>query len=165
MSEPRVVVAHREHLWWLLAGAIQLEHMIMCQYLFAELSLKGGVDEGLTPSRPRPSTRWQVLRPVATELTTLPVGPAHPGHTAGFAFEMYYVMGNMTPHREPAWALLAERARILAHRCREIAADGNHDAPFGAISAIAEPAQTVADSLTAEVPDALRPPVDQDIPS
>ena len=107
----------------------------------------------------------KVLHPLGTELTTLPVGPAHPGHTAGFAFEMYYVMGNMTPHREPAWALLAERARILAHRCREMAAAGHDGAHFGAMSAIAEQAQTVADSLSAEVPEALRPPADQDIPS
>jgi len=26
MAEPRVVVADREHLWWLLAEAAQLEH-------------------------------------------------------------------------------------------------------------------------------------------
>jgi hypothetical protein len=32
VTEPKVVVAHREHLWWLLAEAAQLEHMIMCQY-------------------------------------------------------------------------------------------------------------------------------------
>jgi Ferritin-like len=107
----------------------------------------------------------KVLRPLGTELTTLPVGPAHPGRTAGFAFEMYYVMGNLTPHREPAWALLAERARILAHRCRQVAADRNDDAHQGAIYDIAEQAQTVADSLTADVPEALRPPADQDIPS
>jgi hypothetical protein len=36
MAEPKVVVAHREDLWWLLSEACQLEHMIMCQYLFAE---------------------------------------------------------------------------------------------------------------------------------
>jgi hypothetical protein len=108
----------------------------------------------------------RVLHPLGTELTTLPVGPAHPGQTAGFAFEMYYVMSNMTPHREPAWALLAERARILAHRCRQVAAARTDAVPMsGAISEIAEQAQTVADSLTAEVPEALRPPTDQDIPS
>ena len=39
-AEPKVVVAHREDLWWLLAEACQLEHMIMCQYLFAEWTLK-----------------------------------------------------------------------------------------------------------------------------
>jgi hypothetical protein len=108
----------------------------------------------------------KVLRPLGTELTTLPVGPSHPGRAAGFAFEMYYVMGNMTPHREPSWALLAERARILAHRCRQVAADRNDDAhPSPAVSHAAEQARTLADSLTAHVPEALRPLPGQEIPS
>jgi hypothetical protein len=108
----------------------------------------------------------KVLRPLGTGLTTLPVGPAHPGRTAGFAFEMYYVMGNMTPHREPSWALLAERARILAHRCRQVAAERGDDAHRSpALTDIAEQAQSVADSLTAEVPEALRPPADREMPS
>jgi hypothetical protein len=107
-----------------------------------------------------------VLRPLGVELTTLPVGPSHPGRTAGFAFEMYYVMGNMTPHREASWALLAERARILAHRCRQVAAGRDDDAQrSSAIAAVAEQAQAVADSLTAHVPAALRPPADRDVPS
>ena len=46
MLEPRVVVAHREDVWWLLSEAAQLEHMIMCQYLFAAFSLKQGTHEG-----------------------------------------------------------------------------------------------------------------------
>ena len=100
----------------------------------------------------------KVLRPLGTELTILPVGPAHPGRTAGFAFEMSYVMGNMTPHREPSWALLAERAHILARRCRQVAADRSDDAhPSPAISDAAEQAQAVADSLTAQVPEGIRP--------
>jgi hypothetical protein len=41
------LVAHREHLWWLLAEAAQFEHMMMCQYLYAEFSLKDG-SGGLT---------------------------------------------------------------------------------------------------------------------
>src|SRR5262249_22173281 len=48
MAEPRIVVEHREHLWYLLAEAAQLEHGIMCHYLYAGLSLKQGVDDGLT---------------------------------------------------------------------------------------------------------------------
>lgn len=105
-----------------------------------------------------------VLQPLGTELTTLPVGPSHPGRTAGFAFEMYYVMGNMTPHREPAWALLAERARILARRCIQVAGDGQGDRPSPAVAAAAEQARTVADALTAHVPEALRPPPGQEVP-
>ena len=108
----------------------------------------------------------KVLHPLGTKLTTLPVGPAQEGRTAGFAFEMYYVMSNLTPHREPAWALLAERARILTHRCRQVAADRTDDAPGSpSISDIAEQAQAIADRLTAEVPESLLPPTDQEIPS
>ena len=100
----------------------------------------------------------KVLQPLGTELTTLPVGSSHPGRTAGLAFEMYYVMGNMTPHREPSWALLAERARILAHRCGQVAADRDDDAqPSPAVADAAEQARTVAE--------ALRPPPGHEIPS
>jgi hypothetical protein len=90
----------------------------------------------------------RVLQPLAAELTTLPVGAAHPGRTAGFAFEMYYLLGNMTPHREPAWALLSERAHILARRCHDVA-PARTDAT--------DQARAIADALTAHVPDRLRP--------
>jgi len=48
MAEPALVVESREHLWYLLTEASQLEHMIMCQYLYALFSLKLGADEGFT---------------------------------------------------------------------------------------------------------------------
>ncbi len=68
MTEPKVVVAHREHVWWLLAEAAQLEHMIMCQYLFAEFSLKGRDDPSLTPEQGEAVERWaKVLRGIAVE--------------------------------------------------------------------------------------------------
>src|SRR5262245_49141704 len=68
MSEPKVVVAHCEHLWWLLAEAMQLEHMIMCQYLFAEFSLKDGVGDGLTPEHADAVDRWRTkLHGIAVE--------------------------------------------------------------------------------------------------
>ena len=101
----------------------------------------------------------KVLHPLGTALTTLPVGPAHPGSTAGFAFDMYYVMTNVTPHREPAWALLAERAHLLAHRCGQAGAGGD-GAVSPAIAAAADQTRTVAESLTAQVPGELRPPAD-----
>jgi len=40
MSEPELVVENREHLWNLLIQAAQLEHLIMCQYLYACFSLQ-----------------------------------------------------------------------------------------------------------------------------
>ena len=68
MTEPRVVVAHREHLWWLLAEAAQLEHMIMCQYLYAEFSLKDGRRDGLTAGQAQAVGRWRkTLHEIAVE--------------------------------------------------------------------------------------------------
>jgi hypothetical protein len=68
MAEPQVVVANREDLWWLLAEASQLEHMIMCQYLFAEFTLKQGTEEGLTPEQAEAVERWRkLLRGIAVE--------------------------------------------------------------------------------------------------
>jgi Ferritin-like len=68
VDEPRVVVENREDLWWLLAEASQLEHMIMCQYLFAEFSLKDGAREGLTPEQAEAVERWRkLLRGIAVE--------------------------------------------------------------------------------------------------
>lgn len=68
MSEPRIVVANREHLWWLLTEAAQLEHMILCQYLFAEFSLKDGTDGDLTEEQAEAVGRWRkVLHGIAVE--------------------------------------------------------------------------------------------------
>jgi Ferritin-like len=66
-AEPKILVAHREDLWWLLAEACQLEHMIMCQYLFAEWTLKDKSD-GLTVEQSEAIERWRgVLRGIAIE--------------------------------------------------------------------------------------------------
>jgi len=48
MAKTSLVVEHHEHLWSLLVEAAQIEHMIMCQYLYACFSLKTEPDEGLT---------------------------------------------------------------------------------------------------------------------
>jgi hypothetical protein len=62
-----------------------------------------------------------VLRPLGVAMTSLPVGPQHPGVTAGFPFEMYYVMTNAVPARRTAWILLHERVALLAQGCAALA--------------------------------------------
>jgi hypothetical protein len=67
VAETKIVVAHREDLWWLLSEACQLEHMIMCQYLFAEWTLKDESD-GLTDGQSEAIERWRtVLHGIAVE--------------------------------------------------------------------------------------------------
>jgi hypothetical protein len=95
-----------------------------------------------------------VLRPLAMELTRLPVGAPHTGCTAGFAFEMFYTLGNFVPWRESAWALLHERTALLADRCTTAAADPN--AAEGVRQA-QHRASELAALLAAHVPAAVRP--------
>jgi hypothetical protein len=68
VAEPKIVVEHREHLWYLLAEAAQVEHLIMCQYLYASFSLKAGPEDGLTAEQAAAVARWrEVLTGIAIE--------------------------------------------------------------------------------------------------
>jgi CDGSH-type Zn-finger protein/truncated hemoglobin YjbI len=57
--EAPFVIEHREALIYMLCEAAELEHGIMCQYLFAAFSLKQSVDEGLTEAELAAVTRWR----------------------------------------------------------------------------------------------------------
>jgi len=57
--EAPFVIEHREALIYMLCEASELEHGIMCQYLFAAFSLKQSTDEGLTAEEVEVVTRWR----------------------------------------------------------------------------------------------------------
>ena len=57
--EAPLVVEDREELVSLLSEAAQLEHMILCQYLFAAASLKEDRSEGLTAGQLAAVLRWE----------------------------------------------------------------------------------------------------------
>jgi CDGSH-type Zn-finger protein/truncated hemoglobin YjbI len=57
--EAPFVIEHREALIYMLCEAAELEHAIMCQYLFAAFSLKQSTDERLTASQLRAVERWR----------------------------------------------------------------------------------------------------------
>src|SRR5215471_6928098 len=66
--EASFVIEHREALIYMLCEAAELEHGIMCQYLFAAFSLKRRADEGLTADALEAVLRWRnVIAHVATE--------------------------------------------------------------------------------------------------
>jgi Ferritin-like len=68
VAERQIVVESREHLWHLLMEASELEHMIMCQYLYATFSLKVGTDEGLTEDQAAAVVRWRrVLHDISVD--------------------------------------------------------------------------------------------------
>ena len=71
--EAPFVIEHREALIYMLCEAAELEHAIMCQYLFAAFSLKESEDEGLTPDELAAVTSWQrkILNVAAGEMLHL----------------------------------------------------------------------------------------------
>src|SRR5215469_18825319 len=72
--EAPFVIEHREALIYMLCEAAELEHAIMCQYLFAAFSLKQSEDEGgLTGTELAAVRRWrtQVSRVATQEMLHL----------------------------------------------------------------------------------------------
>src|SRR5262245_4672969 len=66
--EAPFVIEHREALIYMLCEAAELEHGIMCQYLFAAFSLKQREDEGLSADVLEAVRRWRkAIAHVATE--------------------------------------------------------------------------------------------------
>ena len=57
--EAPVRIENRAQLIYLLTEAAELEHGIMCCYLFAAFSMKRGVDEGITEEQLKSVRRWR----------------------------------------------------------------------------------------------------------
>jgi hypothetical protein len=81
------------------------------------------------------------------------MGPGHPGHTAGAAFQMYYQIGNFVPWRDAAWVLLSERATVLSRHCAECA---TRDGVPEAVSSAAGTAARISEQLAGHLPQDLR---------
>ncbi len=59
MAEPDINIDSREQLLYLLAEAAEIEHNLMCCYLFAAFSLKRSVGEGLAADELEAVQRWR----------------------------------------------------------------------------------------------------------
>ncbi len=87
-----------------------------------------------------------VVKPLGGLVTRLPIGPEHPGRTAGPTFELFYDTDYLLPHRDAAWAVMEERMRVLAElatRCQELCSP----LYLPTVSRIAEELVELADQL------------------
>jgi Ferritin-like len=62
------------------------------------------------------------MKEMGPVLTRLPVGPAHPGRTAGPAFEIEWPAFFALPHRGAAWTIMRQRLDALAAAAEQLAA-------------------------------------------
>jgi len=99
----------------------------------------------------------RVLKPLGDLITTLPVGAGHPGQNAGPSFELFYENDYLMPHRDAAWALLAERLDEASWLCGELQAgrgSGIASRLAPVLAALREIAQTLAAHLPSDDPHA-----------
>jgi hypothetical protein len=61
-----------------------------------------------------------VLRPLGSVLTTLPLGPDHPGELAGPAFFMVHPSQFLLPYRQAAWMVMIQRLDAMADACARL---------------------------------------------
>jgi ferritin-like protein len=62
-----------------------------------------------------------VMRKLYPVLTTLPIGPSHPGRTAGPTLDVARPAYFVLPHRDPAWKIINERLDVLTETCAALA--------------------------------------------
>jgi Ferritin-like len=91
---------------------------------------------------------YGAIKPLGSVVTTLPIGLDHIGITAGPAFELFYEVDYLLPHREAAWVLMEERLReaaAFAVRCGEACTP----ALMEPLARVAASLQAYADTLAA----------------
>jgi hypothetical protein len=93
-----------------------------------------------------------VLRPLGSVLTTLPLGPDHPGELAGPAFFMVHPSQVLLPYRPAAWKVMVQRLDALADACARLGGGPGLDRVAGleqAVRAIAAKLQAHLDERAA----------------
>jgi hypothetical protein len=89
-----------------------------------------------------------VMREIGPVLTTLPVGPSHPGRTAGPTFDIARPAVFLLPHREAAWMILKERLEALEQICTSL----GQQAGLGAVAPLAAKLQSMSQDIRAHQP-------------
>ena len=86
-----------------------------------------------------------VMRDLGPVLTALPVGPSHPGQTAGLTFDIARPAVFLLPHQDAAWKIIAERLDALEQACASLAQQPG----LGALAALAEQLRSMSQDIAA----------------
>jgi len=87
------------------------------------------------------------IKPLGLLLARLPVGPEHPGSTAGANFQLPYRASFLLPHRRAAWIRFSERLEDLA----EFASDQHPPQGDDTLERVAAHLRATASRLMAQV--------------
>jgi hypothetical protein len=85
-----------------------------------------------------------VMRELGPVLTALPVGPSHPGRTAGPTFDIARPAIFLLPHQDAAWKIIKERLDALA----QAGASLGQQAGLGALAPLAGKLQSMSQDIS-----------------
>src|SRR5258707_810101 len=86
-----------------------------------------------------------VMRGLGPVLTALPVGPSHPGQTAGPTFDIARPAIFLLPHQDAAWKIINERLDALAQACASL----SQQAGLSALAPLTEKLQSMSQDIAA----------------
>ena len=95
-----------------------------------------------------------IMRELGPVLTALPVGPSHPGRTAGPAFDIARPAIFLLPHQEAAWKILKERLDTLQQACASL----GQQAGLGALAPLAGKLHSMSQDIGTHIPKATTRP-------
>jgi hypothetical protein len=98
----------------LVAGLYEVVLQVLSRYYIHHGETAGEFD---TLARTAKYLMNWVMREVGPVLTALPVGPSHPGRTAGPGFDIARPATFLLPHQDAAWKIIKERLDALEEAC------------------------------------------------
>jgi hypothetical protein len=84
-----------------------------------------------------------VMRELGPVLTALPVGPSHPGRTAGPTFDIARPAIFLLPHQDAAWKIIKERLDALQQACASLGGQPG----LGALAPLADKLETMSQDI------------------
>src|SRR5215467_7590756 len=89
-----------------------------------------------------------VMRELGPVLTALPVGPSHPGRTAGPTFDIARPASFLLPHQDAAWKIIKERLDALERACAAL----GQQAGLGTLAPLAGKLHSMSQDIGAHIP-------------
>ena len=109
----------------LVTGLYEVVLQVLSRYYIHHGETAGELD---TLARTAKHVMNWVMREVGPVLTALPVGPTHPGQTAGPAFDIARPAIFVLPHQDAAWKIIKERLDALERACTSLGKQTGLDA-------------------------------------
>ena len=89
-----------------------------------------------------------VMRELGPVLTALPVGPSHPGRTAGLTFDIARPAVFLLPHQDAAWKIIKQRLDALERACTSL----GQQAGLGALAPLAGKLHSMSQDILTYIP-------------